>query len=314
MSSRRWIVREEDGADVGAIVARAAPNDPRAIAEGRVFVGKTRVTRADERVSERDVVTVHAPRAASAEEPRILLRSNDVVAAEKPAAMPTIADHHGAARTLVSFVAASVGRPAASIHPTSRLDVGVSGVVLFALSDLARARLARARENGCYARLYLAIADRSPAPAEGTWDAPIGRAPDPRHRAVGGRDAIDALTRFRVVALAKSGHALLRLEPVTGRTHQLRVHAAHAGAPLSGDSVYGGSSRLTLPSGAVRKLDRVMLHAHRVRVTDDPKAALEALSPVPEAMSRTWTDLGGDPDDLLRAVDDRVTGVSRPAC
>ena len=81
-----------------------------------------------------------------------------------------------------------------------------------------------------------------------------------------GRDPVDAATRYRVCALAPGGAALLAVSPVTGRTHQIRVHASHAGAPLVGDRDYGGPSRVTLSTGRVLEPRRVALHAARVVV------------------------------------------------
>src|SRR4029077_9279782 len=102
-----------------------------------------------------------------------------------------------------------------------------SGVVVFARTRKAAERLAEARKEGTYLRRYVAIAGRAPEPAKGAWEGPVGRANDPRKRVVGGRDAVQARSLYEVVARAE-GRALLALQPETGRTHQLRVHAAHA--------------------------------------------------------------------------------------
>jgi 23S rRNA-/tRNA-specific pseudouridylate synthase len=225
-----------------------------------------------------------------------------MVAVEKPAGLATIADHHGSARTLVDEVARLLGKDAADLHVTSRLDVDVSGVVVLALTKLARDRLREARAAGTYARVYLAIAERSPATREGTWDASIGRASDARHRKIDGRDAVAATTRFHVIRVLPSGSALLRLEPLTGRTHQLRLHASHAGAPLLGDSVYGGSTRIVSATGAVRKLDRVMLHALCVTVPDANGAPFRVVSPPPRCLVEAWLALGGGARDFEDAA------------
>src|SRR6185437_8095413 len=91
------------------------------------------------------------------------------------------------------------------------------------------------------------------------------------------------------------------LAPVTGRTHQLRVHAGHARAPLLGDRVYGGPTRLTLPSGRVLALDRIALHAARVTL---PADILDAPidSPIPTALRDAWLALGGDDAAWDKAV------------
>jgi 23S rRNA-/tRNA-specific pseudouridylate synthase len=286
----RW--RVEEDACVGDVVARAG-GDARAITEGRVFVGRRRAVEANERVSAGDEVTIAPPQSAPSGV-TILACTKDVIAVAKPAGIPTIADHAGAEHALVAVAAREAKVDAASLHPTSRLDRDVSGVVVFARSKRAAEALARARADGRYARRYVAIAAHAPKDDAGTWDAPIGRAKDPRHRAVRGRDAVDALTRFRVVARAGDAAgagdaALLALEPITGRTHQLRVHCADAGAPLLGDRVYGGPARTTLPSGRVLSFARVALHCARVRVLD-----LDLAAPIPDDLRAVWTALGGD--------------------
>jgi 23S rRNA pseudouridine1911/1915/1917 synthase len=303
VSDRRWVVQEGDGATVGAIVAKAAPGDATAIAEGRVFVGKRRALDASEPVSAGDDVTIADASRTGAPAVRVLKRGKGWFAVDKPAGIATIPDHGGASNALLPLAARAVGLDAARLHATSRLDREVSGVVVFTTTPDAAARLKRARDEHAYVRRYLAIAARAPSGDEGTWDARIGRAKDARRREVNGRDATDAKTHFAVVARA-GDVAMLALSPVTGRTHQLRVHAAHAGAPLLGDRVYGGPTRWTLASGKVLSFTRIFLHAARVTIEG---IAIDAA--VPEEMRATWGALGGDggawDEALARPVRDK---------
>jgi RluA family pseudouridine synthase len=289
--SRVWVVGPTDGTALEDILSRAGA-DGRAVAEGRVFIGKRRASPEDT-VKPGDSVTFTAP--SDLPNPvAILLREDGIVATDKPAALATIPDHGGARGTLLGLVAEALGVDPQKLHPTSRLDRGVSGVVLFAESPEASERLRVARAQGTYARRYVAIASQSPVPPRGEWSTPIGRAKDPRHRAAHGRDPAPALSRYAVVACA-SNHALLALEPVTGRTHQLRVHASHASTPLLGDRVYGGPHRLTLPSGRVLSLDRIALHAARVRVPRRNGTVLEVVSSPAKELRDWWAALGGEP-------------------
>jgi RluA family pseudouridine synthase len=288
VSDRRWLVQGGDGETVGAIVAKAAPGDATAIAEGRVFVGKRRALDAAEPVSAGDDVTIADASRAEAPAVRVLKRGKGWFAVDKPAGIATIPDHGGASNALLPLAARAVGLDAARLHATSRLDREVSGVVVFATTPDAAARLKKARDEHAYVRRYVALAARAPGADEGTWDARIGRAKDARRREVNGRDATDARTNYAVIARAGEV-ALLALSPVTGRTHQLRVHAAHAGAPLLGDRVYGGPTRWTLASGKVLALARIYLHAARVTIEG---VAIDAA--VPEEMRATWAALGGD--------------------
>jgi RluA family pseudouridine synthase len=264
------------------------------VRDGRVFVGTRRVRREEEPVQAGDVVHVSPPREGRVEQVRVLAQTADLVAVDKPAGIPTIPDHAGAAHALVALVARALGIDSARLHPTSRLDRDVSGVVFFALTKAAAERLKRAREEGAYERRYLAIAARAPSPERGTWDAPIGRARDPRLRAVGGRDAVASSTHYAVCARVAGGAALLAVAPRTGRTHQIRVHAAHAGAPLIGDRAYGGPTRLTVASGRVLEPRRIALHCARVVVPAADGAPLVAAAPVPPELAEVWSALGGD--------------------
>ena len=293
MTSKTIRVRPGDGATVADVLARAGA-DANAIAEGRVFVGRRRVRSGSDPLGEGDVVNVAAPRALPLAV-RVVMHEDDLVAVDKPAGMPTIADHAGAAHSLVNVAAKTLGIDATRLHPTSRLDRDVSGVVVFALTKGAAERLARARAAGTYDRRYVALATSAPRPSAGTWDAPVGRARDPRLRMVRGRDPIAAATRYAVCGSTPGGFALLGVSPLTGRTHQIRVHASHAGAPLVGDRDYGGPARVTLATGRVLEPRRVALHARRVVVPSASGSPITVEAAVPPELEALWSALGGDP-------------------
>ncbi len=140
-------------------------------------------------------------------------------------------------------------------------------------------------------------------PAEGTWTATIGRAKSPLLRAVDGPEAKEATTHWRAVGEA-SGTRMLSVEPITGRTHQIRVHASDAGAPLLGDRDYGGQTRLTLANGRTVAPARIALHAARVEVD-----GLVAIAPIPPELAALWSALGGERDAWTRAT---AAGMVRP--
>jgi 23S rRNA pseudouridine1911/1915/1917 synthase len=292
--SMRWIVRPGDGRTVREVLSRAGADDD-AVSDGRVFVGPRRVRRAGEKVNAGDVVNVAVPRAHDEPMAPLLYDAGDFVAADKPAGIPTIPDHAGSAHALLAAVARVLGVDPARLHATSRLDRDVSGVVVFARTKGAAERLARARTEGIYDRRYVALVAKAPEIPQGTWDARIGRARDPRLRMVGGRDPVDARTRYAVVSIAPRGQAMLAIAPVTGRTHQIRVHSAHAGAPLIGDGAYGGPLRVTLPTGRVLEPGRIALHAARVVVPGEGGSPVRVTSPIPTELQSLWSALGGDP-------------------
>ena len=288
-----WVVRPTDGTTVGEIVGKL--KDPEAIAEGRVFVGKKRAAKASDAVKPGDAVRVGAPVAKAAETTIcVLFEGGGLLAVDKPAGLPTVPDHAGSAHALVGRVAVRIGRPEADLRVTSRLDRDVSGVVVFALDDAAMARLEQARAEGGYHRRYVALAANAPAfaGAEGVWDAPIGRARDPRLRAANGEDAKPSRTRWRRVAETPR-LALLAVDPETGRTHQIRVHASAAGHALFGDRDYGGVLRLVGTDGGIVAPARIALHAARVTVPDRAGTPVTVRAPVPDALRAIWTAAGG---------------------
>jgi 23S rRNA-/tRNA-specific pseudouridylate synthase len=207
----------------------------------------------------------------------ILVSKDDLVAVAKPAGIPTVPDHHGSSHSLVAVVARMLKKKPGDLFVTSRLDREVSGVVVFALSEAAESRVKEARAKGEYARRYVALASGEPAAdaePEGTWSTAI--------------DGKASTTCFRVVARA-NGHTMLAVDPVTGRTHQIRIHASRANLPLLGDPDYGGPRQVTLPNGRIVALSRIALHAARVAV-----AGIVAEAPIPDELERVWSELGGD--------------------
>jgi 23S rRNA-/tRNA-specific pseudouridylate synthase len=284
--SRRWIVQPSGPSTLPEILA--CMEDPVAFREGRAFVGKKRATREDVPLSPGDEVVVYPPRPVG-EEPRVLGERDGVLALFKPAALPTIADHRGE-RSLLRWAGERLRRE--DLHATSRLDVGVSGVVLLACDRAARERLAQAREQGSYRRVYLALTP--PGPTAGTWTWAIGKGKGNLRAALpeGTPGAPDATTRFSTLATTPRA-TLLQVEPITGRTHQIRVHAAKAGFPLVGDGAYGGSLRIVSPDGSVLRAGRIGLHAFRVEVPGRRGAPWRVEAPPPDDFLALWSALGG---------------------
>jgi 23S rRNA-/tRNA-specific pseudouridylate synthase len=275
-----------------------------ALGDGRVFVDGVRAAQGVSALGVGAAVEVFAPRPRA--DISILSEEDDVFAVHKPAALPTEPDHGGADCVLLQL-AKLLRVEVQGLFAVSRLDVGVSGVLLVTLGARSRERLLTARASGELRRRYVALAAGVPAPAEGDWRDALG-GKGPGKRAVDGRDAQSAHSHYRVVASANpvarggSGTALLALSPVTGRTHQLRVHAAAHGAPLLGDRKYGGPPRMTAPDGSVQAFSQILLHAAWVqwgpagqkrRVTSEPVASLV----------EAWASLGGDFAAFQRALD-----------
>ena len=166
----------------------------------------------------------------------------------------------------------------ADVHPVQRLDRGTSGLMVVAKHPHAQERLKRQLHTPDFRRGYLAVCDGAPKPAEGVIDAPIGRAPDSlvarRVDPAGQR----ALTRYRTLRTGQ-GRALVELELDTGRTHQIRVHMAHIGCPLTGDFLYGTEDHSLIARPALHSARLSLLHP----VTGE-RMAWEL--PLPEDMAR----------------------------
>ncbi|MFW6050111.1 MAG: RluA family pseudouridine synthase [Myxococcota bacterium] len=228
---------------------------------------------------------------------RILHRDDQLLVLYKPPGLPTTAPDGGPC--LVNE-ARALDPQAPRVHPTSRLDAETSGVVVFARTRRATRRLLDARRRGAYRRTYVALAGECPGPSAGTWRWSIARdARDPRRRVarpegeVSGRAVQVARSAYRVVEAAGLGCAL-HVWPETGRTHQIRVHAAQAGAPLLGDVHYGGPRRRVLSDGTVVTARRVMLHCARVSVPSPGSGVGQAFrARAPEDLVAVWEALGG---------------------
>ncbi len=216
--------------------------------------------------------TAQAP--AALQRARLIYADEDVAAVDKPAgvpAQPTLTTDLG---TLPDLVGALLGAPVMLVH---RLDRETSGVTVLARTKAAAAALAAAFRDGTPEKTYLALTARPPAPPDGRVDAPLGK--DPARAGLRRVDARGdaAATSYRTLRAAPGG-ALVEARPETGRTHQIRVHLAHLGAPLLGDARYGGPRRV----GEVA-IPRVMLHARRLVVRHPVTgAALVLEAPVPE--------------------------------
>jgi 23S rRNA-/tRNA-specific pseudouridylate synthase len=251
------------------------PEAEQRVAEGSVFVDGHRVR--DVAVELPDGADVRVGHARDAERCALLGEIAGLVAVEKPPQLPTEPDRVGNA-SVRAALATELGVDETELHAVSRLDVGVSGVVLFARGAHAKKEAARLRERGEIQRQYCAIAGRAPAPASGRWQQSI--------------EGKSAVTEYRTLAEVDAGPALLALSPVTGRKHQLRIHASAAGVPLLGDRLHGGAVRLVLASGAVIEPPRLSLHAHSVVIGKERITAR-----VPEDLAELWRLLGGRDSD-----------------
>lgn len=130
----------------------------------------------------------------------------------------------------------------ADFHPVHRLDRGTSGLIVTAKHPHAQEVLKNQLHTERFRRVYLAVCEGIPDPPAGVVDAPLGPKPGSLMEQEVRPDGKPARTRYETVEV-HSSRALLRLELDTGRTHQIRVHMAHMGHPLTGDFLYGTEDR-----------------------------------------------------------------------
>lgn len=144
-------------------------------------------------------------------------------------------------------------------HPVHRLDKGTSGLVVVAKHAHAQEKLKNQLHTNGFRRVYLAVCDGAPPEPGGTVDAPIGPVEgSPVAREVRS-DGRPARTHYRVLRPC-GPRSLVELELETGRTHQIRVHMAHMGCPLTGDFLYGTENRDLITRPALHSARLELVH------------------------------------------------------
>ncbi|MGM9651535.1 MAG: RluA family pseudouridine synthase [Faecousia sp.] len=173
----------------------------------------------------------------------ILYEDEALMVLDKPAGVIIHPTFHRQQDTLANYLLGyyeKTGQKCA-VHVLTRLDRDTMGVVVFAKNAYIHALLMEQLQKGQVHKTYYAAVLRGPTQDEGSIDLPIARsAPGSLLRCVRA-DGKPAVTRYRVLE-RRGDYALLQLQPLTGRTHQLRVHCSHMGFPIAGDPQYGGGA------------------------------------------------------------------------
>lgn len=172
-----------------------------------------------------------------------------------------------------------------------RLDKDTSGVLVLARSASAAARLGELFRSKATHKVYWAITVGVPKPRNGKIDQPLAKQGGPGGERVAADDEEGdrALTYYRTVARAGDRFAWLALEPVTGRTHQLRVHCLTLGTPILGDGKYGGAAAHPASLPQARKLH---LHARAIALHLPSGKTLTVTAPLPPHMRASWDFFG----------------------
>lgn len=190
----------------------------------------------------------------------IIFEDEQIIALNKPARVLVHPSHRENRGTLLNGLAyylnphePTLTTPAIRPGLPHRLDKDTSGVLVVAKTKLAQRNLTRAFMRKHVDKRYLAVVVGCPDRESGEIEAPIGRDAEAKLWKVMS-EGKDALSRYRVVERS-DGHSLVELEPVTGRTNQLRIHCQHLGHPILGDHQRGGGTH-----------DRLYLHAHTITI------------------------------------------------
>lgn len=234
---------------------------------GEVLVNGTPALKSD-RVSAGDMLEldIPAPRVATVvpqivEGMRIVHDDADLVVVDKPAGVAAHPSLGWDGPDVLSHLAAAGFRISTSGAPerrgiVQRLDVGTSGLMVVAKSEVAYTHLKRAFRNREVRKIYHALVQGHPDPFRGTIEAPIGRHPGHEWKMAVRRGGRHSVTHYETLQVFRSA-TLLEIELETGRTHQIRVHMAAINHPCIGDPLYGANPALASRLG----LDRQWLHA-----------------------------------------------------
>ena len=219
----------------------------------------------------------------------VLARGKDWIMLNKPPGLAT----QGGTKTvqhldrLLEALADEQGQRPKLVH---RLDKDTSGVLLVARTARAAGHFAKAFAGRTARKVYWALVVGWPATSEGVIDAPLGKQPGSggEKMQVDEKDGLPARTRYRQIDRAGNRATWVELQPMTGRTHQLRAHMAAIGHPIVGDAKYGGAAAF-LTGGISRKMH---LHARRLRIDGTDGKAIDHTADLPPHFAETLATLG----------------------
>ncbi|HEX4025375.1 MAG TPA: RluA family pseudouridine synthase [Steroidobacteraceae bacterium] len=298
---------EEQGQRLDRVLGRLLPGVPRTrifrlIRRGEVRVNGRRAS-PEQRLVAGDAVRVPPVREAAADAPRtapaamiqaleraVIHEDERLLVLDKPAG---IAVHGGSGLSFGVIEALRASRPHEELELAHRLDRETSGVLLVARRRSALRTLHALLREGAVQKSYLAL-------VAGRWqlghrriDAPLrtdARVSGERTVRVDARAGKQALTEFRLVEHCGSGASLIEATLHTGRTHQIRVHAAHCGHPIAGDPKYGDAAFNA--ALAALGLKRMFLHAHSCSFTWPESGAEQSFNaPLPAPLKAVLEQL-----------------------
>lgn len=222
----------------------------------------------------------------------VLYRDDDIIAIDKPAGLAT----QGGSKTtrhLDAMLDALADKGDERPRLVHRLDRDTSGVLVLARTVSAAAWLGSLFRGRQVSKLYWALVVGDPERDEGRIDLALAKRRGPRgEQMVGDAHGQAAVTDFKLIDRVGRQAAWLALRPLTGRTHQLRVHCAAMGTPIMGDGKYGGADAYLAGGGFSKALH---LHARSLSLPKRGGGDLRLTAPLPAHMAETWRLFGFDP-------------------
>ncbi len=198
----------------------------------------------------------------------IVYEDDDIIAVNKPRGMPThpsIRHFEGTLANGLCYYFSQKGMPFV-FRAINRLDADTDGIILVAKNKFAANRYTKLLADGKIKKTYIAVLNGVP-PEKGRIEAPIRRKQDSiilRETCdINAQGAKQSVTEYERI-LTDGKASVVRAYPLTGRTHQLRVHFAHIGCPLAGDAFYGSAE--TVPTEYDKMLSRHALHADSLEI------------------------------------------------
>ncbi len=220
----------------------------------------------------------------------ILFEDADVLVLNKPAGL-AVQGGTGLRESVDSMLDALADSKHGKPKLVHRLDRDTSGVLLIARTPLAATRLAEAFRARDTQKIYWGVTLGVAKPEKGQIETLLVKRGEIMVLATpADTDSKKAVSLYHVVEKVKDRAAFVELSPVTGRTHQLRVHMAHLGTPLLGDRLYGKPLPDSFPAEDIGK--GLHLHASRLVIPHPRKGVIDVTAPLSAALKKTWTYFG----------------------
>lgn len=223
----------------------------------------------------------------------VIYKDSDVIVINKPAGLPTQGGT-GVTRHLDGMLDALMFEKESRPKLVHRLDKDTSGALLLARSTSVAASLAEAFASRVTDKRYWALVVGTPRQYQGRIKLMMDKGPGRAgagERMIVTPDGKRSVTDYQVVDKAAGRASWLTLKPLTGRTHQLRLHCSEMGHPIVGDGKYGGTEAYL--SGAISR--KLHLHSYMIRFPHPKGGMVEVTAPLPPHMDESFRMLGFDP-------------------